>query len=228
MSGYASDLTLSFPGYAEGSLPQRIAAAMLAYLQDAALVIVIRAGHLYQRELPQIRIDRRFADALFPLAQRLRPAVICLQAASKNVETTLDYNLNTRGARCLLVKMGTGMGLTPHFCAPLLTGILTVWQDLSVLAFDVELPTRRYHPLFTDDDHIHNIRAAISGLFIATSEEYRVNVTSGEQIGRIVSPFEGQVLAEIHAPVTGALLTQRRYSLVYEGSLLARVAEKCT
>jgi predicted deacylase len=65
-------------------------------------------------------------------------------------------------------------------------------------------------------------------LFIATSEEYRVNVTSGEQIGRIVSPFEGQVLAEIHAPVTGALLTQRRYSLVYEGSLLARVAEKCT
>ncbi len=221
---YESDLDRNFPGHPGGLLPQRIAAAVMAHLQGVNLVIAIHASAIHLWELPQARVDPRFTDTLVPLARHLNLEMIWLQGSSEVLETTLVHNLNARGEPCLLVVMGTGMGLTPSYTEQLLTGILNLWRELGVLAPDLEVPVTGHNPLVVGDVDIHCLNAAISGLFVASTPERGIQVKAGELLGLIVSPFEGGALAEIHAPVEGVLLTLRRYPLVYEGSLLARVA----
>lgn len=220
---YESDLDRSFPGHPGGPLPQRIAAAVMTHLQGAKLVIAFHASTIHLWEIPQARIDRRFAATLVPLARHLNLEMIWLQASSKVLETSLVHSLNARGEPCLLVVMGTGMGLTPQYTEQLLTGILNLWRELGVLAPDLELPATGHDPLVAGDADIHCLKAEISGLFVAPVAKCGIHVKAGELVGLIVSPFEGRALAEIHSPVEGVLLTLRRYPLVYEGSLLARV-----
>jgi hypothetical protein len=221
---YDSDLDRSFPGHPGGPLSQRIAAAVMAHLQSATLVLAIHTGAVHLWELPQARIDRRFADTLVPLARHLNLEMIWLQESSKVVETTLVHNLNARGEPCLLVVMGTGLSLTPQYTEQLLAGILNLWQELEVLAPDLELPVTVHDPLVIGDNDIHSLNTEIAGLFVAPAAACGIPVKTGELVGLIVSPFEGHVLAEIHSPVEGMLLTLRRHPLVYEGSLLARIA----
>ncbi len=221
---YDSDLDRNFPGHAEGLLPQRMAAAIMAQLQGADLVIDVHASTIYLRETPQVRIDRRFADRLLPLARHLNVAVIWLQQGQKVFETTLAYSLNARGEPCLLVEMGAGMGLTPVYAEQLLTGILHLWQTLGVLSAELPLPAPRRHPWVVEDAAVHSLSASISGLFVPLAAQPGAWVQAGEPLGQIVAPFAGQPLAAIDSPVEGVLFTLRHYPLVYEGSLLARVA----
>lgn len=223
---YDSDLDRSFPGHAEGLLPQRLAAAVMAQLRGADLVIDVHASNIYLRETPQARIDRRFADRLLPLAQRLNVDLIWLQeqAGQMVFQTRLAHSLNTRDEPCLRVEMGAGMRVTPAYTEQLLAGILRLWQSLGALSAELELPPARRRPWVVEDAAVHPLSADVSGLFVAEAARPGARVRAGDRLGRIVSPFEGRTLAEIPAPVDGVVFTLRHYPLVYEGSLLARVA----
>ncbi|MEE4379922.1 MAG: M14 family metallopeptidase [Candidatus Competibacteraceae bacterium] len=219
---YDSDLNCSFPGHPEGLLPQRIAAAVIEHLQEKALVLDIHASNVYLREMPQVRIDQRFADNLIPLTKHMNLSAIWVQDATTVRENTLAYTLNDNGVPCLMIEMGAGMGLTPAFTEQLLIGILAIWQNLGVLAPELKLTPPTHDPLIFNDSAIYRLNADTSGLFVPIVQQGG-SVQLNELVGRIVSPFEGPTLAEVRSPVSGTLLTLREYPLVYEGSLLARV-----
>jgi predicted deacylase len=225
---YDSDLNRSFPGYADGLLPQRIAAATLAHLQGSTLVIDVHASNPYMSEMPQVRISQGFSDVLLPLARRLNLEIVWKQRqAVTSLETTLAHSLNHRGVPCLGIKMGGGTGLTPTFCEQLIAGVLNLWQDLGVLDPDLELMEPLHQALVIDDDHVYHLNAITSGLFVSTVEN-GTTVTANHLLGRIVSPFAGHPLAEVRSPVAGKLITLRRHPAIYEGSLLARIVEMST
>jgi hypothetical protein len=118
------------------------------------------------------------------------------------------------------------MRLTSHLRTSLLTRILTVWRGLGRFASAVTFPVLRCHAPVPDDASSHTVQAETAGLFVATPETHCASVITEKQIGRIVSPFAGRVLTDIHAPATGAPLTRNRYPLVHEEALLACIAEK--
>ena len=221
---YDSDLDRSFPGHPQGLLPQRIAAALLAQLQGAALVITLQASDMHLREIPQARIEPRYAGKLLPLAQQLNLDLICLQEAATVAETTLVHSLNTRGDHGLLVTTGTSRGLSKRHTEQLVAGILTLWRELGVLASDLPLPAAEHDPLLVDAARVHRLNAEVSGLFDVQPVECGRLVKAGELLGVIVSPFEGRTLAEVRSPAAGLLATLRHYPLIYEGALLARIA----
>ena len=220
---YHNDLNRSFPGHPEGLLPQRIAAAIMAHLQGAALVLDVHASDIYLREMPQIRLNQKFIEPLMPLARCLNTDVIWVRSPTQGSENSLAYNLNQRGEPCLQVEMGVGMGLTPDFTEQLLIGILNLWRRLGVLAADLPLPAPSHQPVIADNDTVFHVNADHSGLFLAAVVNGQ-RVAPNELLGRIVSPLEGNTLAEIRSPTEGMVFTLRQYPLVYEGSLLARVA----
>ena len=221
---YDSELDRSFPGHSEGPLPQRIAAAVLASLQGAALVIVLQASDMHLQEIPQARLESRFAERLLPLAQQLDLDLICLQETATVAETTLVHSLNARGEPGLLVTTGTSMGLSKRHTEQLVAGILTLWRELGVLASDLPLPAARHRPLLVEANQMYPLNAEVSGLFDAQPVACGGLVKAGELLGLIVSPFEGRTLAEVRSPAAGLLVTLRHYPLVYEGALLARIA----
>jgi len=219
---FDTDLNRYFPGSQSGDLPKRIAHAAMENLSGAALVIDIHASNIYLREIPQVRINTDFADSLVPLAQCLNLDLVWLHGAMTVLEATIAHSLNSIGTRCLVVEMGVGMRITPSYCRQLMSGILTLWKDLGVLAPDVEVPTCDHFPLIADDSNVHYLNAPTSGLFVPVIEHW-TDVLKGQLLGTIVSPLQGGILAEVRSPVNGTLFTLREYPLVYEGSLMARV-----
>jgi uncharacterized protein len=219
---FDTDLNRNFPGGPSGDLPGRIAHAAMENLSGAALVIDIHASNIYLREIPQVRINTDFADSLVPLAQRLNLDLIWLHGAMTVLEATIAHSLNSIGTPCLVVEMGVGMRITPDYCRQVMSGILTLWKDLGVLAPDVELPPLNHLPLIADDGNVHYLNASTSGLFVPVIEHW-TDVRRGQLLGTIVSPLQGGILAEVRSPVDGILFTLREYPLVYEGSLMARI-----
>ncbi|GFO70309.1 hypothetical protein GMLC_38880 [Geomonas limicola] len=219
---FETDLNRAFPGSSGGPLPARLAEAIMTALTGAALVVDIHASNVYLREIPQVRINQEFQDSLVPIARRMNLDMIWLHGASTVLETTLAHSLNSRSTPCLVVEMGVGMRVTPEYCEQLVAGLLAAWQELGVLAPDLELPAVTHTPLIADDSNVHFLNAQTSGMFVAAASHW-TDVHRGELLGSIVSPFSGSTLSEVRAPVDGVLFTLREYPLVYEGSLMARV-----
>jgi predicted deacylase len=219
---FETDLNRNFPGRTDGGLPQRQASAIMKSLSGAALVVDIHASNIYLREIPQVRISHEFYDSLEPLARRLNIDLIWLHSASTVLETTIAHSLNSAGTPCLVVEMGVGMRVTPEYCQQLVSGLLSLWQEMGVLAPELELPPVSREPLIADDSNVHFLNAQTSGMFVATASHW-TDVRQGELLGTIVSAFHGGVLSEVRSPVDGILFTLREYPLVYEGSLMARV-----
>lgn len=224
MPGHEVDLNRAFPGHAEGLLPHRLSDALMRSLAGAALVVDIHASNIFLREIPQVRINTVFADRLVPLARGMNIDLVWVHGALTVLEATIAHSLNDRGVPCLVVEMGVGMRVTPALSEQILVGLLHLWRDLGVLEPDVTLPERTHEALLADDGNVHYLNAATSGIFVPASEFWSI-VRRDQLLGRIVSPHEGAVLAEVRSPVNGVLFTLREYPLVYEGSLMARVME---
>jgi len=221
---YETDLNRNFPGDPEGIFPERIAAAAMQNLAGSAMVIDVHASNIYLREIPQVRINQEFSQALIPLARNMNLDVIWVHGAMTVLEATIAHSLNSRGVPCLVVEMGVGMRITPRFCDQVVTGILHAWREIGVLAPEVEIPPLTHVPLVADDTNVHYLNADTSGLFVPTVEHW-TSVKQGEILGKIVSPYQGAVLSEVRSPISGILFTLREYPLVYEGSLMARLME---
>ena len=219
---FETDLNRSFPGSPGGPLPDRLAAAVMEALSGAALVVDIHASNIYLREIPQVRINQEFEELLSPLARTMNLDLIWLHGSATVLETTVAHSLNSGGTPCLVVEMGVGMRITPDYCEQLVTGLLTTWRELGVLAADTPLPPLLHTPLVADDSNVHFLNAQTSGMFVPTASHW-TDVRRGELLGTIVTPFNGELLSEVRSPVDGILFTLREYPLVYEGSLMARV-----
>ncbi|PWV65851.1 M14 family metallopeptidase [Plasticicumulans acidivorans] len=219
---YGVDLNRTFPGHAGGVMPQRIADCAMRALAGCALVVDVHASNIYLREIPQVRINHLFADSLLPLAENMNVDVIWLHGAVTVLEASIAHSLNAQDVPALVVEMGVGMRLTPEYTEQLLAGLLNTWQQLGVLAADLELPAVQRRPRLAHEDNVYYLNAATSGLFVPNVAHW-MEVRKDGLLGRIVSPLEGQTLAEVRSPVDGVLFTLREYPLVYEGSLMARV-----
>jgi hypothetical protein len=221
---FDADLNRMFPGHREGLPPQRIADAVMRELAGAALVIDVHASNIFLREIPQVRINQQFAQALLPLAAETNVDLIWVHGAVTVLEATIAHSLNSRGVPCLVVEMGVGMRVTPELSEQLLVGILHLWQRLGVL--DANLPLERpAHTAFVAGDHnVHYLNAETSGIFVPSAPHW-IGLHRGQRLGVIVSPHAGEVLSEVRSPVDGVLFTLREYPIVYEGSLMARIME---
>ncbi len=219
---YDVDLNRSFPGHAEGLLPQRIADAVMRALAGAALVHDVHASNVFLREIPQVRVNDRFAERLVPLALGMNVDVVWVHGSLTVLEATIAHSLNARDVPCLVVEMGVGMRVSPDLSEQVMAGVLGLWRDLGVLGADAPVPDRTRRPIRADDTNVHYLNATTSGLFVPERAHWTA-VRRDDVLGHIVSPLEGRVLSEVRSPIDGMLFTLREHPVVYEGSLLARL-----
>lgn len=216
------DLNRNFPGHPEGLFPQRMAAAIVEAVRGCALAVDVHASNIYLREIPQVRINQEFVSTLVPLSERMNLDVVWVHGAMTVLEATLAHSLNQIGTPCLVVEMGVGNRITPAFSEQVATGLLHTWKELGVLAADLDLPELTHTPLVADDTNVEYLNAETSGLFIPEIQHW-TDVAKGQCLGRIISPYRGEPLAEVRSPIDGILFTLREFPLVHEGSLMARI-----
>lgn len=214
------DMNRVFPGNEDGSMTEYFAAKMIDDLYGCDMVVDIHASNIFLTEIPQVRINELHRDCLVPWAKELNIDLIWVHGSSTVLESTLAYSLNSRGTPTLVVEMGVGMRITKAYCLQLVDGLFCLMKKLGIWSG----PTKEPHtPLIADEgDDVSFLNAPVAGVFISTAHHGDL-LKRGEEIGMIVDPLQGIVLARMNAPMDGLLFTIREYPVVDEGSLIARI-----
>jgi predicted deacylase len=222
MPPFEADLNRAFPGRGDGSLPERVAECLLRDLEGSALVVDVHGSNRFLREIPQLRLPPEHAETLLPLARHLNVELAWLQPSP--LRTTLRSVLNARGIPCIIVETGIAQRVHAAEVEQLLIGILSTCRALGILSQALELPPCCYSAHVVRESDISYVNSPAAGLFVPAAA-HGSSVYQGQSLGHIVSPEEAQPLAEVQAPVAGRLFSLREVPMVYEGSLLGRIAD---
>lgn len=219
------DMNRIFPGNREGDMNEYMASKMIQDILGADLVLDIHASNIFLTELPQIRINELHKEQLIPYAKKANVDFIWVHGASTVLESTFAYSLNHQNTPTLVVEMGVGMRITKEYGEQLVDGIFSLMRELEIwdgMVSEVRQPVISYD---MEGNDVCYLNAPVSGVYIKDKSPGCL-VTEGEQIGRIVNPLEGTLLADITAPEDGWLFTTREYPIVEEGSLMGRILKK--
>ena len=132
------DMNRIFPGTAEGTMAECLAADIISDITGADICIDIHSSNIYLKEIPQIRINEVSADELVPFAKMLNCDFIWVHSAATVLESTLAYSLNSTGTKTLVVEMGVGMRITKEYCRQLIGGIFNLLKNMGMWLGETE------------------------------------------------------------------------------------------
>jgi len=220
---FSSDMNRTLGKKKSNNIPDQASNELIKDLMSGSdLVVDIHSSNLHLRESPQIRIIKDFAEKLTPLAELCGVNLIWVHPMANIFESTLGYNLNHQKLPTLVVESGICLRINQKNCDQILNGFIHLLQKTGTLDVDVESEIIKA-PKTIQPGQVFQIHSRNSGIFVNNGKLGRM-VEKKEPIGQIVNPVRGEILEDVESPKKGMLFTIRDQPLVYEGSLLARIA----
>lgn len=220
------DMNRIFPGRNDGDMNEYIASEITEDIKGSDLCIDIHASNMFLTEVPQIRINELHQEVLVPFAKKSNVDLIWVHGESTVLESTFAHSLNSLDTPTLVVEMGIGMRITKEYGDQLVDGILNLMKELEIFEIPEDKECIIKEPVVsTGYNDVCFLNAAVSGVYI-NHISHNSFVQEGDNIGTIVNPLTGMVMAEINAPVAGWLFTVREYPIVSEGSLMGRIMKE--
>jgi predicted deacylase len=221
--GFDLDMNRIFPGLRGGHLAENTVYTILEDLTGADIVLDIHSSNVFLNEVMQARISDDSAETLLPYAKHLNIDFIWIHDAVTVLQSTLAHSLNSRGTKTIVVEMGIGMRITRDYGERLVKGIFNLMRSLSMWDAPPDSQDKPVSkPIISTEGEVLFINAECSGVIIPEAEHSSF-IVRRQRLCKIVSPFEGKVLQDVHSPDDGFLFTMRTYPIVYEGSLIARI-----
>ena len=132
---YEVDLNRAFPGDKTSVLPSHVVYEVSQDVKGSDIAIDIHSSNIFLKEIPQIRINKQFANTI-PLAKELNCDFIWVHDAVTVLEATFSHTMNELGTKTLVVEMGVGMTLTQKYGYQLLDGILNLMKKEGIIETD--------------------------------------------------------------------------------------------
>jgi len=214
-----TDINRMFPGYSGGETTQRIAAAVMNLTSQAYYRVDIHASNVDFEELPQVRLyaataAERASAILFGL-----PAVV-ERPLNAIVSSTLAHAWRACEGENFVIQAGIAGMLQPQHCERLFRSLVSFLHRTGIVSGTHLSEDEDVHYFGTDQSF--PLISETAGLFVSRLEVGRW-VRGGDVIGQIFDGFEGELRAEVHAPLSGLLSGLRRRPTIYEGDLIARI-----
>lgn len=213
------DLNGIFPGKEDGTTMERVAAAIVRDISGADMCLDVHASDSFVKEIPQVRVNEKFAEKLLPYARLLNADMVWMNASATVHESTLAYSMNMMGVPTMVLEMGVGTRIDRGYGMQIVEGIFHLMRELGMwegMVGEIQ------YPAISTDGEVEFIRSDLTGVFLPAIAHNHY-VRKGDKLGEIISPLEGRILAEIRAEKSGLVFSLREYPFVQEGSLLARI-----
>ena len=220
------DMNRAFPGVQDGTAMESICYAIVQDMKGADLVMDIHTSSQITSELYGVRVHEKHASDMIPGAAALCPEVIwvlpdkpvhaasltgalaqentpgcVLMVDERRLRSQMVVDQVVDGIFCKLREMGVWSGETK--AAPALSSIPCMWEDRDICRVTCKTP----------------------GMFVPREVNGEA-VRQGDVLGKIFNALEGEAVETVIAPEDGLVFTQRRYSAVYPGTLIARLCRK--
>ena len=229
-----TDINRMFPGYDRGETSQRVAGAVFNELSDLTHLVDIHSSNMFVRESPQVRLYHHDKKTL-TLARAFGLPVIWLREVTALETVHLSQTMSQAGKKTFVIQAGHALEIDKELCQNVARGILRWISALGGLdrtaitkfAPSTKSKNTQQRVCIAGKKNVVFLSAKTSGLFVAHDSIQFLKhkmVKKGELIGRIVDPVSGQTREQVNSPVSGLLFTIRVHPIVYQGSLLARIA----
>ena len=203
--GIQLDMNRGFPGAKDGTALEAICHAVVEDMRGADMVLDIHSGTMGKTELFEVRLCARHADALIGEARALSPDLIWVLPDRTNYNATLTAALCDMGVPAMTLEVDEHRR-KPQAAAERIVG--AIFCKLTQLG----IWTGEAAPLPAPETVIYEPQDR-AGEWVA----------AGETLGRVFDALSGEVRETITAPANGLVFSQRSYSPVYPGTLIARM-----
>ena len=220
------DMNRAFPGMPDGSALETICYAVMQDMKGADLVLDIHTSSQITSELYDVRIHEQHADAMFDTAVSLCPEVIWVLPDRPAHNASLSGALTKEGTHACIIMVDERRLRSQMIVDQVVEGIFCMLRSKGIWMGEAQsAPAKESIACMRTDKDICRVTCAHPGMYVP-NEVIGGMVKEGDVLGKIFSALEGEPLETVVAPEAGLVVTQRRYSAVYPGTLIARLCRK--
>ena len=223
--GTRLDMNLAFPGNPDGTALEMLCHAIMQDMLGADLVLDIHASTQYKSELYEIRMNEAEADRLIPKARALCPDLIWVYPEYAAYGSSLTSALCTAGTDALIVEADERRRKPQEIADGIVSGIFCKMREMGIWAGTVNIQPAENIPVVRSRDEISRITCTRPGVYVPENR-IGLRVEAGEVLGTVIDALQGEVIETITAPAAGLVFTQRSYSSVYPGTMIARIRKE--
>ena len=224
-AGTRLDMNRAFPGAANGTPMEAMCHHVMQDMLGADLVLDIHSSAPHKSEMYEVRMNARCADKLMEHAKGLCPELIWVYPDKRAYDAQLTSALCMAGTPAMIVVLNERIRNPRQSADAVVEGIFHKMKEMGMWTGSVNAQPKENIPCVRTSDEISRVTCARPGMYVP---EYCLGekVERGALLGVVIDALQGEVLEEVHAPVSGLVFSQRDYSAVYPGTLIARLCRK--
>ncbi|SEL84660.1 succinylglutamate desuccinylase/aspartoacylase family protein [Haloferax larsenii] len=221
-----SNMNRVWPGDADGTLHERMAAKLWEFAGDADAIVDLHTG---SPDMLTHTVYRKHDDQSRELAEAFGVDLLLAEAAGEDAEE--EWSERNFGGKLRVAATDAGIpSITPELAhnkqlvEPAIVagveGLLNVARDMGILGGAVEPWDGQ-----TYRNHLGRVTAETSGLFVAREDlQLGREVRPGDHLGWVYDPTTYNVLQEVEAERAGVVYSITREATVTAGKTLVGVA----
>ena len=220
------DMNRAFPGMQDGTALENICYAVVQDMKGADLVLDIHTSSQITSELYGVRVHEKHADVMIDGAQALCPDLIWVLPNKPMHNASLSGALTKEDTHACVVMVDERRLRSQMVVDQVVDGIFCKMKEMGMWTGDAkEIPAPGSIPCMWEQKDMCRVTCTRPGVFVPR-EVNGMFVKEGDVLGTIIDALEGEALETVVAPMDGLVFTQRRYSAVYPGTLIARLCRK--
>lgn len=205
-----TDINRMFPGYAQGETTQRIAGGIFEKIQDYEYGIQFASNYMSGEFMPYINIMKTGLEDV-EMAKKFGMPYIVLRNPRPYDTTTLNYNWQIWETKAFSLYTTSTERINR---ASALRGVKSVFTFLAAVGCVNYHRHEGYVSQVIDDNDMIPVRTPEAGILeaaVSVEEE----VKKGDLLARVLNPLDGEVLAQLYAPVNGIIFFLHSGPLIY-------------
>lgn len=220
------DMNRVFPGSLDGTALESLCYRVMSDMQDADLVLDIHASTHFKSELYETRLCARDAERLFDDALAMRPQLIWIMPDRNDFDASLTGALSRVGTRAMIIECDERRRRPQEIAGLVIEGVFCQMKRMGLWDGDAlpPLPAEGM-PCIRAPRDVLRFSSDVAGIYVPR-DCIGMWVKEGDLLGEIVDALEGVCREEVRAPVDALVFSQRSYSPVYPGTLIARLYRK--
>lgn len=224
-AGTRLDMNRSFPGAANGTPMEAMCHHVMQDMLGADLVLDVHSSAPHKSEMYEVRMNVHCADKLMEHAKGLCPELIWIYPDKRAYDAQLSSALCMAGTPAMNIVLNERIRFPKESADAVVEGIFHQMKKMGMWTGSVNAAPKAHIPCVRTQADVCRVTCSKPGMYVP---EYCLGepVERGALLGVIIDALQGTVLEEVHAPVSGLVFSQRDYSAVYPGTLIARLCRK--
>ncbi|MEY3089963.1 MAG: hypothetical protein RL113_279 [Pseudomonadota bacterium] len=214
------DINAMFPGYEKGETTQRIAHRLFEHLKDMTYGIIIEDRKDKATCIPYVKLIESGLEDVEG-AKKFGLPFVHLKRYNPVDSGSLQYNLEVWETKAYSIVLGNQNKILKEDVQNALDGIIRFLSSVKAIQ---NTPYGGYQSEVVDRNDIFVIKAKHAGIF-KSSVNPGDKVQTDQVLGFIFDPLDGTVRDKLVAEESGVLTCMYNYPLIYEQTILFRIAK---